>query len=203
MLCKVDYSRSQVRDFTSNATQTSHKFLDLFFIPVSQVDAIDEAFDQGQTFFRVTLFPKRNTDGTISTEHENKLVELFTKKQIPPKYVGRVEVNVTPHRRSYGAGITGYNPGDIILDETGNQRIFNTVSITSLMALVEGKEVPVRPMSYYESQARRLLQQRLDQADPVGKWYPVAAQPAATTPAVTDDISSILDASDAPIVMPQ
>lgn len=192
MLCKVDYSRSQVREYKDRSNEV-HKYLDLFFIP-AQMDILEQSFDQGTTMFRIQFFPQRNADNTVNTVHEEALVQLFLNKNIPNKHVGSVEVEVAPHWRSFGQTAQGRTPGELIKNDDGTNRVFTSVTVSTLMTMENGVEKPNRPMSYYESRARNLRKARIEQTDTVGKWYEITQiNNIPTTHTIVDDGLDILD----------
>lgn len=197
MLTKVDYTQSSVKDYVDKQTNSTHKYLDLVFVPANW-DIFDIGANQGRTRFRIQVFPIRKQNGEIDAVFEAALIEQFNKQQIKNQYCEYIEVEVTPHNRSYGNGVSGATPSAIILDQvTGQPRVYNTVTLSAICDLKNGVEVPREQKSYYESRAKNLLKTRLNQSDPNGKWYLPAPQANDSTPPADDlDIADIISGAE-------
>lgn len=198
MLTKVDYNQSSVKDYNDKQSNSSHKYLDLVFVPANW-DLFDIANDQGRTRFRIQVFPPRKPNSNeVDTVFEAALIEQFNNKQIKNQYCDYIEVEVTPHHRSYGNGVSGVTPSAIITDAvTGQPRVYTTVRLSAICDLKNGVEVPRETKSYYESRAKNLLKARLNQSDPNGKWYLPASQSNDSNPTADDvDIADILQGAD-------
>lgn len=194
MLTKVDYNQSSVKDYNDKQSNSSHKYLDLVFVPANWT-AFDIANDQGRTRFRIQLFPIRKPNSNeIDATFEAALVEMFNKQQIPNQYCDYVEVEVTPHHRSYGNGVSGVTPSEIIKDSvTGLPRLYTTVRLSTICDMKNGVETPRDSQSYYESRAKNLLKARLSQTDVNGKWYLPTTPATPAQPAADDDTPNIAD----------
>jgi hypothetical protein len=178
MLCKIDYQRSSIKQFSNDPTKS---YLDLVFVPkVLSILAQTELGANAE--YRLQFFPQRDrVTNQVNEVHMNQLIAAFNAKSFGDTMVERFEVPIKPCYFTYTMDVpsAGITKGSIILDATtGQPKVYSTVQITSLSKMVDGKEVPLVAMSVLESRANRLREQRIKD----GSWreITVPAQPSLT-----------------------
>ena len=119
---------------------------------------------------RMQFFPQRDrTTNQINEVHMNQLIAAFNNKSFGDMFVDMVEIKIKPFHRTYTMDnpTAGIYKGGIVPDTTtGQPKVYSSVSLTVLTKLVDGKEVPLNPMSVLESRANRLRATRIKD----GSW---------------------------------
>lgn len=166
MLCKVDYQRSSIKQFSNDPTKS---YLDLVFVPKQlNILAVTELGNSAE--YRLQFFPQRDrTTNQINEAHMNQLISAFKAQSFGDTLVERFEIPIKPCYFTYTMDVpsAGITKGSIILDATtGQPKVYSSVQITSLCKMVDGKEVPLVPLSVLESRANRLREQRIKE----GAW---------------------------------
>lgn len=166
MLCKVDYQRSAIRQFSNDPTKS---YLDLLFVPKQlNLLAVTELGNNAE--YRLQFFPQRDrTTNQINEAHMNQLIAAFNAKSFGDIMVERFEVPIKPCYFTYTMDVpsAGIVKGSIIMDTTtGQPKVYSSVQITALSKMVDGKEVPLSAMSVLEARANRLRETRIKD----GSW---------------------------------
>ena len=166
MLCKIDYQRSAIKQFSNDPTKS---YLDLVFVPKQlNILAITELGNNAE--YRLQFFPQRDrTTNQINEAHMNQLITAFRTQSFGDVMVERFEIPIKPCYFTYTMDVpsAGITKGSIILDTTtGQPKVYSSVQITSLSKMIDGKEVPLVAMSVLESRANRLREQRIKE----GAW---------------------------------
>lgn len=166
MLCRVDYQRSSIKQFSNDPTKS---YLDLLFVPKQlNILAVTELGNNAE--YRLQFFPQRDrTTNQINEAHMNQLIAAFKAQSFGDTLVERFEIPIKPCYFTYTMDVpsAGITKGSIILDATtGQPKVYSSVQITSLCKMVDGKEVPLVPLSVLESRANRLREQRIKE----GAW---------------------------------
>jgi hypothetical protein len=166
MLCRVDYQRSSIKQFSNDPTKS---YLDLVFVPKQlSILAVTELGNNAE--YRLQFFPQRDrTTNQINEVHMNQLIAAFKNQSFGDTLVERFEIPIKPCYFTYTLDVpsAGITKGSIILDTTtGQPKVYSSVQITSLCKMVDGKEVPLVPLSVLESRANRLREQRIKE----GAW---------------------------------
>ena len=166
MLCKVDYQRSSIKQFSNDPTKS---YLDLVFIPKQlSVLAVTELGNNAE--YRLQFFPQRDrATNQINEVHMNQLIAAFNAKSFGDTLVERFEIPIKPCYFTYTMDVpsAGITKGSIIMDATtGQPKVYSSVQITSLSKMENGVEVPLVAMSVLESRANRLREQRIKE----GAW---------------------------------
>lgn len=173
MLCRVDYQRSSIKQFSNDPTKS---YLDLVFVPKQlNILAVTELGNNAE--YRLQFFPQRDrTTNQINEVHMNQLIAAFKAQSFGDTLVERFEIPIKPCYFTYTLDVpsAGITKGSIILDTTtGQPRVYSSVQITSLSKMVDGKEVPLVAMSILESRANRLREQRIKD----GSWREIQQEP--------------------------
>lgn len=166
MLCRVDYQRSSIKQFSNDPTKS---YLDLVFVPKQlNILAVTELGNNAE--YRLQFFPQRDrATNQINEVHMNQLIAAFKAQSFGDTLVERFEIPIKPCYFTYTLDVpsAGITKGSIILDTTtGQPKVYSFVQITSLSKMVDGKEVPLVAMSVLESRANRLREQRIKE----GAW---------------------------------
>lgn len=166
MLCRIDYQRSAIKQFSNDPTKS---YLDLVFVPKQlNILAVTELGNNAE--YRLQFFPQRDrTTNQINEAHMNQLIAAFKAQSFGDTLVERFEIPIKPCYFTYTMDIpsAGITKGSIILDTTtGQPKVYSSVQITSLSKMIDGKEVPLVAMSVLESRANRLREQRIKE----GAW---------------------------------
>lgn len=166
MLCKVDYQRSSIKQFSNDPTKS---YLDLVFVPKQlSILAVTELGNNAE--YRLQFFPQRDrTTNQINEVHMNQLIAAFNAKSFGDTLVERFEIPIKPCYFTYTMDVpsAGITKGSIIMDATtGQPKVYSSVQITSLSKMENGVEVPLVAMSVLESRANRLREQRIKE----GAW---------------------------------
>lgn len=166
MLCKVDYQRSSIKQFSNDPTKS---YLDLVFVPKQlSILAVTELGNNAE--YRLQFFPQRDrATNQINEVHMNQLITAFRNQAFGDTLVERFEIPIKPCYFTYTMDVpsAGITKGSIILDATtGQPKVYSSVQITSLSKMIDGKEVPLVAMSILESRANRLREQRIKD----GSW---------------------------------
>ena len=166
MLCKVDYQRSSIKQFSNDPTKS---YLDLVFVPKQlSILAVTELGNNAE--YRLQFFPQRDrTTNQINEVHMNQLIAAFNAKSFGDTLVERFEIPIKPCYFTYTMDVpsAGITKGSIIMDATtGQPKVYSSVQITSLSKMENGVEVPLVAMSVLESRANRLREQRIKE----GTW---------------------------------
>lgn len=173
MLCKVDYQRSSIKQFSNDPTKS---YLDLVFVP-KQLNILAVAELGNNAEYRLQFFPQRDrTTNQINEAHMNQLITAFKNQAFGDTLVERFEIPIKPCYFTYTLDVpsAGITKGSIILDTTtGQPKVYSSVQITSLSKMVDGKEVPLVAMSVLESRANRLREQRIKD----GSWREIQQDP--------------------------
>ena len=173
MLCRVDYQRSSIKQFSNDPTKS---YLDLVFVPKQlNILAVTELGNNAE--YRLQFFPQRDrTTSQINEVHMNQLISAFKAQSFGDTLVERFEIPIKPCYFTYTLDVpsAGITKGSIILDTTtGQPKVYSSVQITSLSKMVDGKEVPLVAMSILESRANRLREQRIKD----GSWREIQQEP--------------------------
>lgn len=166
MLCKVDYQRSSIKQFSNDPTKS---YLDLVFVPKQlSILAVTELGNNAE--YRLQFFPQRDrATNQINEVHMNQLIAAFNAKSFGDTLVERFEIPIKPCYFTYTMDVpsAGITKGSIIMDATtGQPKVYSSVQITSLSKMENGVEVPLVAMSVLESRANRLREQRIKE----GAW---------------------------------
>lgn len=162
-LCKVDYDRSEVRDY-QNEADAGHQYLSLTLVPKT-MNRMMRSYMGNLAEYKLNFFPTRSSDMEIDQEFEDALIADFNNKALGEVYVERVEVEIPPTLMTY---TSGENKGEVIT-VGGVEKVYTTVQITCLMkekADKSGME-PAIPMNRLKSQALRMREQRINS----GLWF--------------------------------
>jgi hypothetical protein len=170
MLCKIDYQRSSIKQFSNDPTKS---YLDLVFVPkVLSILAQTELGANAE--YRLQFFPQRDrATNQVNEVHMNQLIAAFNAKSFGDTMVERFEVPIKPCYFTYTMDVpsAGITKGSIVLDATtGQPKVYSSIQITSLSKMVDGKEVPLVAMSVLESRANRLREQRIKD----GSWREIS-----------------------------
>lgn len=166
MLCKVDYQRSSIKQFSNDPTKS---YLDLVFVPKQlSILAVTELGNNAE--YRLQFFPQRDrATNQINEVHMNQLIAAFNAKSFGDVMVERFNIAIKPCHFTYTMDVpsAGITKGSIIMDATtGQPKVYSSVQITSLSKMEDGVEVPLVAMSVLESRANRLREQRIKE----GAW---------------------------------
>lgn len=174
MLCKVDYQRSSIKQFSNDPTKS---YLDLVFVPKQlNILAITELGNNAE--YRLQFFPQRDrTTNQVNEVHMNQLIAAFNAKSFGDVMVERFDVAIKPCYFTYTMDVpsAGITKGSIIMDATtGQPKVYSSVQITSLSKMENGVEVPLIATSVLESRANRLREQRIKD----GSWREIEQEQA-------------------------
>ena len=166
MLCKIDYQRSAIKQFSNDPTKS---YLNLLFVPKQlNLLAVTELGNNAE--YRLQFFPQRDrTTNQINEAHMNQLIAAFNAKSFGDIMVERFEIPIKPCYFTYTMDVpsAGITKGSIIMDTTtGQPKVYSSVQITALSKMVDGKEVPLTAMSVLEARANRLRETRIKD----GSW---------------------------------
>lgn len=168
MKVKVDYDRSEIVEFQSDADK-GHKYLRLIFVP-EKMSLLERAVKGRSSEYQMNFYPQRDNEGTISQEFEDAIIDAFNNKAIDkePVYVDRVSVEIAPVVITYQTDSRrgNYSKGDIIM-EGNNARIYTSIQLTCLMKIVKGEEVPIMSENELKTRANAIRAYRIDE----GQWY--------------------------------
>lgn len=168
MKVKVDYDRSEIVEFQSDADK-GHNYLRLIFVP-EKMSLLERAAKGRSSEYQMNFYPQRNNDGTINQEFEDAIIDAFNNKEIDkePVYVDRVSVEIAPVVMTYQTDSRrgNYSKGDIIM-EGNNARIYTSIQLTCLMKIVKGEEVPMMSENELKTRANAIRAYRIDE----GQWY--------------------------------
>lgn len=161
MLCKVDYQRSSIKQFSNDPTKS---YLDLVFVPKQlNILAVTELGNNAE--YRLQFFPQRDrTTNQVNEVHMNQLISAFNAKSFGDVMVERFDIAIKPCHFTYTMDVpsAGITKGSIIMDATtGQPKVYSSVQITSLSKMENGVEVPLVATSVLESRANRLREQRI------------------------------------------
>lgn len=187
-LCKVDYDRSEVRDY-QNEADAGHQYLSLTLVPKT-MNRMMRSYMGNLAEYKLNFFPTRNSDMEIDQEFEDALIADFNNKALGEVYVERVEVEIPPTLMTY---TFGENKGEVIT-VGGVDKVYTTVQITCLMkekADKSGME-PAIPMNRLKSQALRMREQRINS----GLWFDATGE--APNEADTANIVTVEEEAEAP-----
>lgn len=173
MLCRVDYQRSSIKQFSNDPTKS---YLDLVFVPKQlNILAVTELGNNAE--YRLQFFPQRDrTTNQINEVHMNQLISAFKAQSFGDTLVERFEIPIKPCYFTYTMDVpsAGITKGSIVLDATtGQPKVYSSIQITSLSKMVDSKEVPLVAMSVLESRANRLREQRIKD----GSWREIQQEP--------------------------
>jgi hypothetical protein len=168
MKVKVDYDRSEIAEFQSDADK-GHNYLRLIFVP-EKMSLLERAVKGRLSEYQMNFYPQRDNEGTINQEFEDAIIDAFNNKEIDkePVYVDRVSVEIAPVVMTYQTDSRrgNYSKGDIIM-EGNNARIYTSVQLTCLMKIVKGEEVPIMSENELKTRANAIRAYRIDE----GQWY--------------------------------
>ena len=118
MKVKVDYDRSEIVEFQSDANK-GHNYLRLIFVP-EKMSLLERAAKGRSSEYSMNFYPQRDNDGAINQEFEDAIIEAFNNKEIDkePVYVDRVSVETAPVVMTYQTDSRrgNYSKGDVIMD---------------------------------------------------------------------------------------
>lgn len=167
MKVKVDYDRSEIVEFQSDADK-GHNYLRLIFVP-EKMSLLERAAKGRSSEYQMNFYPQRDNEGTINQEFEDA-IDAFNNKEIDkePVYVDRVSVEIAPvvmtHQTDSRRG--NYSKGDVIM-EGNNAKIYTSIQLTCLMKIVKGEEVPIMSENELKTRANAIRAYRIDE----GQWY--------------------------------
>lgn len=167
MKVKVDYDRSEIVEFQSDADK-GHSYLRLIFVP-EKMSLLERAAKGRSSEYQMNFYPQRDNEGTINQEFE-AIIDAFNNKEIDkePVYVDRVSVEIAPVVMTYQTDSRrgNYSKGDVIM-EGNNARIYTSIQLTCLMKIVKGEEVPMMSENELKTRANAIRAYRIDE----GQWY--------------------------------
>lgn len=168
MKVKVDYDRSEIVEFQSDADK-GHNYLRLIFVP-EKMSLLERAAKGRSSEYSMNFYPQRDNDGAIDQEFEDAIIEAFNNKEIDkePVYVDRVSVEIAPVVMTYQTDSRrgNYSKGDVIM-EGNNARVYTSIQLTCLMKIVKGEEVPIMSKNELKTRANAIRAYRIDE----GQWY--------------------------------
>lgn len=168
MKVKVDYDRSEIVEFQSDADK-GHNYLRLIFVP-EKMSLLERAAKGRSSEYQMNFYPQRDNEGTINQEFEDAIIDAFNNKEIDkePVYVDRVSVPIAPVVMTYqnDSRRGNYSKGDIIM-EGNNARIYTSIQLICLMKIVKGEEVPMMSENELKTRANAIRAYRIDE----GQWY--------------------------------
>lgn len=168
MKVKVDYDRSEIVEFQSDADK-GHNYLRLIFVP-EKMSLLEKAAKGRSSEYQMNFYPQRDNEGAINQEFEDAIIDAFNNKEIDkePVYVDRVSVEIAPVIMTYQTDSRrgNYSKGDVIM-EGNNARIYTSIQLTCLMKIVKGEEVPMMSENELKTRANAIRAYRIDE----GQWY--------------------------------
>lgn len=168
MKVKVDYDRSEIVEFQSDADK-GHNYLRLIFVP-EKMSLLERAAKGRSSEYQMNFYPQRDNEGAINQEFEDAIIDAFNNKEIDkePVYVDRVSVEIAPVVMTYQTDSRrgNYSKGDIIM-EGNNARIYTSIQLTCLMKIVKGEEVPIMSENELKTRANAIRAYRINE----GQWY--------------------------------
>lgn len=168
MKVKVDYDRSEIVEFQSDADK-GHNYLRLIFVP-EKMSLLERATKGRSSEYQMNFYPQRDNKGAINQEFEDAIIDAFNNKEIDkePVYVDRVSVEIAPVVMTYQTDSRrgNYSKGDVIM-EGNNARIYTSIQLTCLMKIVKGEEVPMISENELKTRANAIRAYRIDE----GQWY--------------------------------
>lgn len=168
MKVKVDYDRSEIVEFQSDADK-GHNYLRLIFVP-EKMSLLERAAKGRSSEYQMNFYPQRDNEGAINQEFEDAIIDAFNNKEIDkePIYVDRVSVEIAPVVMTYQTDSRrgNYSKGDIIM-EGNNARIYTSIQLTCLMKIVKNEEVPIMSENELKTRANAIRAYRIAE----GQWY--------------------------------
>lgn len=168
MKVKVDYDRSEIVEFQSDADK-GHNYLRLIFVP-EKMSLLERAAKGRSSEYQMNFYPQRDSEGAINQEFEDAIIDAFNNKEIDkePVYVDRVSVEIAPVVMTYQTDSRrgNYSKGDVIM-EGNNARIYTNIQLTCLMKIVKGEEVPIMSENELKTRANAIRAYRIAE----GQWY--------------------------------
>lgn len=168
MKVKVDYDRSEIVEFQSDADK-GHNYLRLIFVP-EKMSLLERAAKGRSSEYQMNFYPQRDSEGAINQEFEDAIIDAFNNKEIDkePVYVDRVSVEIAPVVMTYQTDSRreNYSKGDVIM-EGNNARIYTSIQLTCLMKIVKGEEVPIMSENELKTRANAIRAYRIAE----GQWY--------------------------------
>lgn len=168
MKVKVDYDRSEIVEFQSDADK-GHNYLRLIFVP-EKMSLLERAAKGRSSEYQMNFYPQRDSEGAINQEFEDAIIDAFNNKEIDkePVYVDRVSVEIAPVVMTYQTDSRrgNYSKGDVIM-EGNNARIYTSIQLTCLMKIVKGEEVPIMSENELKTRANTIRAYRIAE----GQWY--------------------------------
>lgn len=168
MKVKVDYDRSEIVEFQSDADK-GHNYLRLIFVP-EKMSLLERAAKGRSSEYQMNFYPQRDNKGAINQEFEDAIIDAFNNKEIDkePVYVDRVSVEIAPVVMTYQTDSRrgNYSKGDIIM-EGNNARIYTSIQLTCLMKIVKDEEVPIMSENELKTRANAIRAYRIAE----GQWY--------------------------------
>lgn len=168
MKVKVDYDRSEIVEFQSDADK-GHNYLRLIFVP-EKASLLERAAKGRSSEYQMNFYPQRDNEGAINQEFEDAIIDAFNNKEIDkePVYVDRVSVEIAPVVMTYQTDSRrgNYSKGDVIM-EGNNARIYTSIQLTCLMKIVKGEEVPIMSENELKTRANAIRAYRIAES----QWY--------------------------------
>lgn len=168
MKVKVDYNRSEIAEFQSDADK-GHNYLRLIFVP-EKMSLLERATKGRSSEYQMNFYPQRDNEGAINQEFEDAIIDAFNNKEIDkePIYVDRVSVEIAPVVMTYQTDSRrgNYSKGDVIM-EGNNARIYTSIQLTCLMKIVKDEEVPIMSENELKTRANAIRAYRIAE----GQWY--------------------------------
>lgn len=168
MKVKVDYDRSEIVEFQSDADK-GHNYLRLIFVP-EKMSLLERAAKGRSSEYQMNFYPQRDSEGAINQEFEDAIIDAFNNKEIDkePVYVDRVSVEIAPVVMTYQTDSRrgNYSKGDVIM-KGNNARIYTSIQLTCLMKIVKDEEVPIMSENELKTRANAIRAYRIAE----GQWY--------------------------------
>ena len=168
MKVKVDYDRSEIVEFQSDADKGPN-YLRLIFVP-EKMSLLERAAKGRSSEYQMNFYPQRDNEGAINQEFEDAIIDAFNNKEIDkePVYVDRVSVEIAPVVMTYQTDSRrgNYSKGDIIM-EGNNARIYTSIQLTCLMKIIKDEEVPIMSENELKTRANAIRAYRIAE----GQWY--------------------------------
>ena len=179
--CRVDYERSEVREFVSDQYK-GHKFVKVMFIPTNLGIAERFGYTRKRTEFPMTLMPFNKETGKLDETLEKLLIETFEQRKFGESDVARIEVPIPPTLMTYLSDGKNHKKGDPIM--AGNMpRVYTSLELVTFTEKVNGVERAI-DMNNLISRALAMREQHIEDAS----WYE-----AEEVPTAADDDANVID----------
>lgn len=161
-LCRIDYDRSEIRDFTSEADK-DHQYLSLVFVPKKMSILTQANLGTRGASFQMNFYPQRDSSNTIDADFEKLMLDAFENKELEDELVDHVSVEIPPTIMTYQSDSKTHQAGDMIM-EGKYPRIYTSIKLTCLMKKgKDGVEEPIQSMNELKTRAIAIRDYRLKQ----------------------------------------